>query len=62
MLAGVRRGCVVTRCRGGRGFVVVDRGRKILTGAGGGGGGGEEGGGRGLKVNPRLFSELGRGD
>ena len=61
VLAGVRRGIVVTRCRGGRGFVVVDRGRKILTGAGGGGGG-EEGAGRGLKVNPRLFSELGRGE
>ena len=51
-------GTVVSGRRVGE-VVVVERGRKILTGAGGGG---EEGASTGLNVNPRLCSELGRGD
>ena len=63
MLATILLGTVVSGRRGGD-VVVVDRGRKILTGVGGGGGGGggEEGANTGLNVNPRLCSELGRGD
>jgi len=55
VLAKILRGTVVTGRRGGE-LVVVDRGRKILTGAGE-----EEGGKTGLNVNPPR-SELGRGD
>ena len=62
VLGTILLGTVVSGRRGGE-VVVVDRGRKILTGAGGGGrGGGEEGANTGLNVNPRLCSELGRGD
>ena len=59
MLGTILLGTVVSGRRGGV-VVVVDLGRKILTGAGGGGG--EEGANTGLNVNPRLCSELGRGD